>query len=39
MLEKLARHDVQDVSELFSMVDKCVRLWKGVHGIHNMPQR
>jgi hypothetical protein len=25
MLEKLATHDVQDVSELFSLADKCVR--------------
>jgi hypothetical protein len=25
MLEKLATHDVQDVSELFNLVDKCAR--------------
>jgi hypothetical protein len=25
MLEKLATHDVQDVSELFSLADKCAR--------------
>jgi hypothetical protein len=25
MLEKLATHDVKDVSELFSLADKCVR--------------
>jgi hypothetical protein len=29
MLEKLATHDVQDVSELFSMANKCVRAAKG----------
>jgi hypothetical protein len=29
MLEKLATHDVQDVSELFKLVDKCVRATNG----------
>jgi hypothetical protein len=28
-LEKLATHDVQDVSELFSLADKCSRATKG----------
>jgi hypothetical protein len=30
MLEKLATHDVQDVSELFSLVDKCARDLEGL---------
>jgi hypothetical protein len=25
MLEKLTTHDIQDVTELFSLADKCVR--------------
>jgi hypothetical protein len=25
MLEKLATHNIKDVAELFSLVDKCVR--------------
>jgi hypothetical protein len=29
MLEKLATHDVQDVPELFSLVDKCTRTVEG----------
>jgi hypothetical protein len=29
MLEKLATHDVQDVSKLFSQVDKCARAIEG----------
>jgi hypothetical protein len=29
MLEKLATHDVQDVSELFSLADKCSRATEG----------
>jgi hypothetical protein len=29
MLEKLATHDVQDVSEPFSLADKCARAVKG----------
>jgi hypothetical protein len=29
MLEKLATHDVQDISELFRLVDKCARAAKG----------
>jgi hypothetical protein len=29
MLEKLATHDVQDVYELFSLADKCVRATEG----------
>jgi hypothetical protein len=29
MLEKLAMHDIQDVTELFSLVDKCARATEG----------
>jgi hypothetical protein len=29
MLEKLATHDVHDVSELFSLVDKCAKAVEG----------
>jgi hypothetical protein len=29
ILEKLATHDVQDISELFRLVDKCARAAKG----------
>jgi hypothetical protein len=29
MLEKLATHDIQDVAELFSLVDKCARATEG----------
>jgi hypothetical protein len=29
MLEKLATHDVQDISELFNIVDKCARAPEG----------
>jgi hypothetical protein len=29
MLEKLATHDIQDVVELFSLVDKCARAAEG----------
>jgi hypothetical protein len=29
MLEKLATHDVQDVSELFNLADKCARVAEG----------
>ncbi len=29
MLEKLATHDVQDVSALFSLADKCARAVEG----------
>jgi hypothetical protein len=29
MLEKLATHDIQDVSTLFSLVDKCTRAAEG----------
>jgi hypothetical protein len=36
MLEKLATHDVQDVSELFSLVDKCTRATEG-HTWHSQP--
>jgi hypothetical protein len=34
MLEKLATHDNQDVSMLFSLVDKCVRATEG-HAWHS----
>jgi hypothetical protein len=36
MLEKLATHDVQDVSELFSLADKCARAAKG-RAWHSQP--
>jgi hypothetical protein len=36
MLEKLAMHDIQDVAELFSLVDKCVRAAEG-HAWHAQP--
>jgi hypothetical protein len=29
MLEKLTTHDIQDVTELFSLVDKCARTAQG----------
>jgi hypothetical protein len=29
MLEKLATHDIQDVAELFSLVNKCARATEG----------
>jgi hypothetical protein len=29
MLKKLATHDIQDVSALFSMADKCARAVEG----------
>jgi hypothetical protein len=29
MLEKLATHDVQDVSELFNLANKCTRATEG----------
>jgi hypothetical protein len=29
MLEKLATHDIQDVTELFNLADKCVRAAEG----------
>jgi hypothetical protein len=29
MLEKLTTHDIQDVAELFSLVDKCARAAEG----------
>jgi hypothetical protein len=29
MLEKLATHDIQDVSTLFSLVDKCAKAAEG----------
>jgi hypothetical protein len=29
MLEKLATHDIQDVSALFSLADKCVKAIEG----------
>jgi hypothetical protein len=36
MLEKLATHDVQDVSELFSLADKCARAAER-HAWHSRP--
>jgi hypothetical protein len=29
MLEKLATHEVKDISEVFSLVDKCARAAEG----------
>jgi hypothetical protein len=29
MMEKLATHDIKDVTELFSLVDKCARAMEG----------
>jgi hypothetical protein len=36
ILEKLATHDVQDISELFNLADKCVRATEG-HTCHSQP--
>jgi hypothetical protein len=36
MLKKLATHDIQDITELFSLVDKCARAAEG-HAWHNSP--
>jgi hypothetical protein len=36
MLEKLATHDVQNVSELFSLADKCARATEG-RAWHSQP--
>jgi hypothetical protein len=36
MLEKLTTHDIQDVTELFSLVDKCARAAEG-HAWHAPP--
>jgi hypothetical protein len=36
MLEKLATHDVQDVSELFSLANKCARATEG-RAWHSQP--
>jgi hypothetical protein len=33
MLKKLATHDIQDIAELFSLVDKCTRAAEG-HAWH-----
>jgi hypothetical protein len=30
MLEKLATHDMQDVTELFNLADKCTKAVKGL---------
>jgi hypothetical protein len=37
MLEKLATHDVESVTSLFSLADKCTKATKG-HGWHSTPQ-
>jgi hypothetical protein len=29
ILEKLTRHDIQDVTELFSLADECARVTEG----------
>jgi hypothetical protein len=36
MLEKLATHDVQDASGLFSLADKCAKAAEG-HAWHSQP--
>jgi hypothetical protein len=36
MLEKLSTHDVQDVFDLFSVMDKCTRAANG-HAWHSQP--
>jgi hypothetical protein len=36
MLKKLATHDIQDIAELFSLVDKCTRAAEG-HAWHTPP--
>jgi hypothetical protein len=36
MFEKLATHDIQDIAELFSLVDKCARAAEG-HPWHTPP--
>jgi hypothetical protein len=36
MLEKLATHEVKDISELFDLADKCVRAAKG-YAWHSQP--
>jgi hypothetical protein len=36
MLKKLATHDVQDISELFSLADKCNKA-AGGHTWHSQP--
>jgi hypothetical protein len=36
MLEKLATHDVQDISELFSLANKCARATEG-RAWHSQP--
>jgi hypothetical protein len=36
MLKKLATHDVQDISELFSLVNKCARAIEG-WACHSQP--
>jgi hypothetical protein len=38
VLEKIATHDVQDITELFSLVDKCARVMRDMAGIHGLPQ-
>jgi hypothetical protein len=36
MLEKLATHEVKDVSELFNLANKCARMAEG-HAWHSQP--
>jgi hypothetical protein len=36
MLEKLATHDVDDVTTLFALADKCARAAEG-HAWHSVP--
>jgi hypothetical protein len=39
MLEKLTMHDIQDVTELFSLVDKCTRAAEGRAWHTHLPRR
>jgi hypothetical protein len=39
MLEKLAMQDIQDVIELFSLADKCIRPTNVCACVHHLPQR
>jgi hypothetical protein len=39
MLEKLTTHDIQDVTELFSLTDKCARAARAVPGMPHLLQK
>jgi hypothetical protein len=36
MLQKLAMHDVQDIAEFFSLLDKCARAVEVMPGIRHL---